>query len=207
MIGDSITDCERNRPIGEGKGDALGRGYVTQIQALLQTTYPELNVRMINMGIAGNTVRELKARWQSDVLDLEPDWVSVMIGINDIARHFNRRHIKESHISIEEFEETLNDLVAEALRHGVREMILMTPFYIENNPNDPILMMVRQYGSAVRRISERHNTRFVDVQSAFDRFLDFHYSLEVSADRIHPTQAGHMVITREWLKSLNYCWD
>ena len=73
MIGDSITDVGRARPIGEGRADdALGRGYVMMVDALLGAVYPERLIRVINMGVSGNTTRDLKARWQTDVLDLKP---------------------------------------------------------------------------------------------------------------------------------------
>lgn len=206
MIGDSITDCERERPIGEGKGDALGRGYVSHINALIASTYPDVDVRIINMGISGNTVRELRARWQSDVINLKPEWISIMIGINDIIKHYNRKQIKEMHISVEEYERTLDVLVMESKASGVEKIILMTPFFIESNPEDPVRKMSLEYGAAVKRISNRHGTLFADIQSAFDKYLAHHYSLELAADRIHPTQVGHMIIAREWLKALKYVW-
>ena len=89
MIGDSITDVGRARPIGEGRADdALGRGYVMMVDALLGAVYPERLIRVINMGVSGNTTRDLKARWQTDVLDLKPDWLSIMIGANDVWRQY-----------------------------------------------------------------------------------------------------------------------
>src|SRR3954452_17883523 len=88
MIGDSITDCERARPVGEGLFAALGKGYVSLVDALLGATYPEREIRVVNMGSSGNTVRDLKSRWRTDVLDLRPDWLSMMIGINDVWRQF-----------------------------------------------------------------------------------------------------------------------
>lgn len=207
MIGDSITDCDRARPIGEGKEDPYGRGYVAQVHALLGATYPELDLRIVNMGIAGNTVRELKARWQSDVIDLKPDWVSIMIGINDALRHYNRRRMTELHVSLEEYEQTLDELVAITKASGAQEIVLMTPFFIESNEDDLLRRMTLQYGAAVKRIGERHGTRFVDVQAAFDAYLKHHYSLELAADRVHPTQTGHMIIARAWLKAIGYAWS
>src|SRR5215470_7212383 len=66
MIGDSITDVERARPVGEGRDPALGRGYVQTVDALLGAVYPDQWIRVVNMGISGNTTRDLKARWQTD---------------------------------------------------------------------------------------------------------------------------------------------
>lgn len=207
MIGDSITDCDRARPVGEGKGNTLGNGYVSHINALLEATYPLHEIRIVNMGVSGNTVRELKQRWQADVLDLSPDWLSVMIGINDITRHYNRRHMREWHISVEEYETTLDELITSAKQHTVKGVILMTPFFIEGNTSDRIREMADIYGNAVKKIALRHKAVLVDVQQAFDRYLEHHYSLEIAGDRIHPTQTGNMIIARAWLQALGYSWE
>jgi len=98
MIGDSITDVGRARPIGEGRNDELGKGYVSFVDALLNSVYPQAAIRVINMGISGNTVRDLKARWQTDVLNLKPDWLSIMIGINDVWRQFDSPKQTEHHV-------------------------------------------------------------------------------------------------------------
>ena len=73
MIGDSITDYERARPYGEGLGEAIGKSYVMLVDAMLKAIAPESRIRVVNMGIGGNTTRDLKERWQSDVLDLKPE--------------------------------------------------------------------------------------------------------------------------------------
>ena len=76
MTGDSITDCGRVRPVAEAVSWDVGNGYVSLIHALLSATCPQRHIRIRNTGISVNTVRDLAARWQSDVLDLRPDWLS-----------------------------------------------------------------------------------------------------------------------------------
>ena len=100
FIGDSITDCERVKPEGEGLFNALGNGYVSYVNALLLAVYPELSMRVVNKGISGNTIRDLKNRWQADVMDQKPDWLAIMIGTNDVWRQFDTPHIKEEHVYI-----------------------------------------------------------------------------------------------------------
>src|SRR5688572_22437979 len=103
MIGDSITDAGRARPIGEGHGQ-LGGGYVAMVDALIGATYPERLIRVVNVGISGNTVRDLKNRWTTDVTDLKPDWLSVMIGTNDVWRQFDAPKFPEAAVHPEEYE-------------------------------------------------------------------------------------------------------
>ncbi|GMA59651.1 SGNH/GDSL hydrolase family protein [Alicyclobacillus fastidiosus] len=203
MIGDSITDCGRKHPVGEGLFDALGHGYVSLVNALLASGYPDYRIRVVNMGIGGNTVRDLQERWQSDVLELEPDWVSVMIGINDVWRQFDQPLMRESHVMIKEYEVTLRELVERTLPH-VKGLILLSPFYIESNRQDAMRSMMDEYGDVVRRIAEDNNCLFVDTQAAFDSALKHVYSASIALDRVHPSQTGHMIIARALLRALEF---
>ena len=91
FIGDSITDCGRKRPIGKGEFDqALGNGYVSLVDAALRAVYPDHPVTTLNMGISGNTVDDLAYRWKTDAIELKPDWLSILIGINDAWQQFNQ---------------------------------------------------------------------------------------------------------------------
>ena len=85
LIGDSITDAGRAQPVAEGLFDPLGRGYVTQLEALIGATYPERGIRIVNVGTSGHNVLNLRDRWQRDVIDLKPDWLSVAIGTSYVA--------------------------------------------------------------------------------------------------------------------------
>lgn len=67
FIGDSVTDDNRARPVGEGNNAALGNGFVRLIDAYLAAEYPERNIHVVNMGVSGNTSRDLVERWESDV--------------------------------------------------------------------------------------------------------------------------------------------
>jgi len=201
MIGDSITDSGRKQPEGEGLFDGLGRGYVAQVDAWLQTGYPELGLRVVNMGTSGHTVRDLKARWQTDVIDQRPDWLSIMIGINDVWRQFDQPTITESHVYPEEYRETLEELVTMTKVEG---LVLMTPFYIEPNRTDWMRERMDEYGAIVREVAERHNTLFVDTQAAFDRVLEHIYPATLAWDRVHPSMPGHTVLARAFLQAIDY---
>jgi len=206
FIGDSITDCERARPAGEGLFNALGRGYVSFIDALLQAVYPELGIRVVNMGVSGNNVTDLEARWQEDVIDRKPDWLSIMIGTNDVWRQYDTPFIKEWHVYPDRYEEKLRKLVNEAKPH-VGELVLMTPFYLESNEQDAMRRTMDQYGAIVRRIAEDTGSLFVDTQAAFNVVLKELYSATLAWDRVHPTQAGHMVLARAFLNAAGFDWN
>lgn len=205
MIGDSITDTGRARPVGEGRGDALGNGYVLMLDAILGAVHPGLGIRVVNMGVSGNTVRDLEARWQRDVFDLEPDYVSVMIGANDVWRQFDSPLHTETHVRIEEYERTYDELVAGTLPR-VKGMILITPFYLEPNREDAMRAMMDDYGTAVRNVARRHGTSIIDSQRAFDALLDVVYPAVISWDRVHLNHVGAMVLARAIAQALEVRW-
>lgn len=207
FIGDSITDCGRAQPIGEGRGEATGRGYVSQVEALIGAVYPERKIRVVNMGTSGHTVRNLAARWQNDVLHQTPDWLSIMIGINDVWRQFDSPRQPDSHVYAEEYERTLRELVT-MTRPQVKGLVLMTPFYIEPNPQDAMRARMDEYGAIVKKIAnETAGAIFVDTQAAFNAALPHYYPATVAWDRVHPSPTGHMVIARAFLNAVGFDWN
>lgn len=201
MIGDSITDCERARPVGEGLFDALGKGYVTQVNALLQVLEPAQHIRIVNMGTSGNTVLDLEKRWQTDVLDLAPDWLSVMIGINDVWRQFDSPLQTEWAVPLAEYTNTLSALI-ERTQPRLKGLILATPYFIEPNKTDPMRIKMDAYGEAVRALSKKYQTVLVDTQAAFDELLIHMHPMALAWDRIHPNITGHMVLARAFIKAI-----
>ncbi len=201
MIGDSVTDCGRVRPVGEGHSEAIGNGYVSLVQSSLMTAYPERRIRVINMGVSGNTVRDLKERWESDVLALKPDWLSIMIGINDVWRQFDSPLQKELHVYFDEYKETLDELV-DKTKPKLKGLVLMTPYYIEPNRNDDMRAMMDKYGNAVSDIAEKHGALFVDTQAEFDKILKHYHPNMFGWDRVHPNNIGHMVLAQAFLNAI-----
>ena len=203
MIGDSVTDCERARPIGEGLFGAIGKGYVQNVDSLLSTAYPSHHIRVVNLGSSGHTVVDLKQRWQTDVIDQKPDWVSIMIGINDVWRQFDLPRQTEIHVLPEVYASTLDQLVRQT-KPKVAGMVLMTPFYIEPNPADAMRERMDEYGELVRQVATKHKVRFVDTQAAFNRLLEHTHSTAIAWDRVHPNHVGHQALARAFLESVGF---
>ena len=201
FIGDSITDCERTRPVGEGLFGAIGKGYVALVDATLGAACPEKNIRVVNMGCSGNTVRDLKNRWSTDVIALKPDWLAVMIGINDVWRQFDLPKMTEIHVGPAEYATTLDELVAKT-RPLVKGLVLLTPYYMEPNRQDKMRARMDEYGRIVKKIATRHGAVFVDTQAAFDKVLKHIYPATLGWDRVHPTAVGHMVLARAFLAGI-----
>ena len=203
MIGDSITDCERARPVGEGLFGAIGKGYVSLVQAQLLAKYPQSRIRVVNMGCSGNTVRDLKARWRSDVVDLEPDWLSIMIGINDVWRQYDLPLQSETHVYIEEYRATLEELV-KTTRPLVKGLVLCTPYYLESNNQDAMRSTMDAYGAVVADIAAQYKAYCVDTQAAFAPLLQEYHSAMLAWDRVHPNLIGHQVLAQAFLDAVEY---
>jgi len=203
MIGDSITDCGRARPVGEGGG--LGQGYVAYIDVLLSAALPAHRIRILNVGTGGNTARDLKACWQRDVLDLEPDWLSVMIGINDVWRQFDCPRQPETHVPLDEYRKTLDELLKAARPH-LKGLVLMTPYFIELNRKDAMRAQMDRYGAAVKELAGKHKAIVVDTQAAFDALLAAYYPATIASDRVHLNPIGHMALARAFLKAVGFEW-
>ena len=205
LIGDSITDCGRTRPLGEGLFDPYGSGYVNFVKSMIGAAHPELHIRVTNVGESGNTVRELKARWDRDVVKLKPDWLSVMIGINDVWRQFDLPDYPEQHVLPEEFESTLDSLLGRT-RKSLKGLILATPYFVEPDRADPMRARMDQYGAIVKKLAQKHEALLVDTQAAFDAVLPHMHPMELAWDRVHPNTTGHMIIARAFAKAIQLEW-
>jgi lysophospholipase L1-like esterase len=209
MAGDSITEsAAAHRPPAtpplDGPAEPLGYGYVTIVHSLLATAYPQLGIRVINAGRGGDTTPGLKARWQRDVLDLRPDWVSLMIGIND-SDPWRQPITKHNLVSLDVYRAALDEIVAQTLPR-VRGMILLTPFYLMTDRAHPYRSSVDEYVAAVKEIAARRGAILVDTQTPFDELLKTVPFESLSHDRVHPNQAGHTVIARGVCKAIGLEW-
>lgn len=201
FTGDSVTDAGRGRPVGEGLHAGVGGGYVRQIDNILNVVYPDWRFWVVNTGSSGDTSRTLKARWQEDVMNLKPDWVSLMIGVNDVWRQFDSPGVIGAQVSLTEYTATLCELLERTLP-AVKGMILISPFYMEPLRDDPMRRMVCDYARAAENAAKKYNCLYVNVQQAFDDFLNYRHSSYISWDRVHPGPIGSTIIAREFLKAV-----
>jgi lysophospholipase L1-like esterase len=204
FIGDSITDCGRARPLGARPGNGLGQGYVSYVDSLLGAFFPDKPIRVFNTGISGNRVIDLNSRWGADVLAHKPDWLSIMIGINDVWRHFDGPPGMEQ-VSGERFESVYRKLI-ERSQENLVELVLMSPFFLETNREDPMRKKMDAYRAVVRKLASDYRAVFVDVQAAFDAYLSHRPSQSLCGDRVHPNGIGHMIIARAFLAAIGSDW-
>jgi lysophospholipase L1-like esterase len=195
FVGDSITDCDRR-----GSAAPLGDGYVSMFNNFLQALYPELHLTIVNRGVSGDTTRDLHARWQRDVIDLRPDWLSVGIGINDVWRYFGDD--LRSAVPIDEYESTLRLLLDRALTATGAGLIMMEPYMIEPDLSQPMRRKMDLYRARFDVIAADYKAILVPTQVAFDTVLQHTKPEQWADDKIHPNPPGHAVIALAFLKAL-----
>jgi len=198
FVGDSITDCGRARPVGF-RG-SLGEGYVAFVDALLGAFRTDLNTRVLNTGIGGNRVTDLAARWEGDVKALQPDVLSVMIGINDVWRQFDST-TDLSPVTPAVYEDTYRRILAD-VRPQLKGLVLMTPYFLEANKRDPMRAMMDRYGRLVAKLAREFDARFVDTQAAFDNYLSRMPTQTLCGDRVHPNRIGHLILAHAFLDGI-----
>ncbi len=206
FAGDSVTDAGRARPSGEGLFGAYGNGFVSYIAGFFDALYPQLDLRVVNRGVSGDRISELAARWQEDVLDDSPDWVAVMIGVNDVWRRFDSPHFHEQHLTVEYYRETLERLIETTLPR-VKGMVLMTPYYLEPNRADPMRAELDKRCEVVAELAAKYSLPLADVQAGFDRFMEHMYSSVITWDRVHPNHIGCALICKVFFEAIGFDWN
>lgn len=193
FIGDSITDCGRR-----DDPERVGHGYVRIIRDHLRAKDPANAPNVINMGISGNRVTNLAERWQTDVLDLAPDILSIKIGINDIWHNLGGR---SEGVDIEQFARVYDDLLAQmrTLLPSCRLVlcepsVIWPPQPIEGNERlQPFIHTVRALAIA------RGADHVVPLHAAFENAKRARADIDWAPDGVHPSSSGHMLIARTWL--------
>lgn len=201
--GDSITDGGRLKG-KENEWDLnhqMGHGYAYLINAALGTAYPQAYFRFYNRGISGNRIADLYGRWKEDTLNLNPDVLSILIGINDCGSTLN----DQSGSSLDRFEKIYQLLLDEAFEKNESiRIVICEPFAL------PVGAVAENYAAwtellkplqeKARMVADRNHAVFVPLQSRFEEMLQFREPEYWIWDGIHPTVCGHQVIADQWMK-------
>ena len=201
FIGDSITDAGSMGAVTEGI--SLGSGYVRMIENLLLSAYPELNLRITNSCINGHTSRHLVRRWQTDLLDLNPQWVSICIGVNDVWRQFDCPAMPEEWVLPDEYEANMVKMI-ESIKDKVKGIFILSPFYMEPLAQDRMRARMDEYTAICERLAEKYGCIFVNLQSMFNDYFEHKATTFIASDRVHPNQIGSTLIAREFLNKAGF---
>jgi len=200
--GDSITDAGRDKTKEANANDAnaFGRGYVYLIAAQLLADRAADSLKIYNRGISGNKVFQLAERWDKDCLQLKPDVLSILIGVNDIWHTLNGKYDG----TVEKYENDYRALLARS-RHALPDLklVICEPFVLRCGAvNEKWFPEFDGYRAAALRIARESKAVFVPFQSMFDKASKLAPPSYWAADGVHPTMAGASLMARTWLKTV-----
>ena len=199
--GDSITDYGRRREVTTfNSPEALGYGYASRIASALALNYASLTPRIYNRGVSGDKVYQLRDRWQTDCYDLQPDVLSVLIGVNDfwhaIEGHYDGTpevYRRDYLALMEQTRERLPDT----------QLVICEPYAINGVKavTDAWYPQFDEIRAAAREVADRYADVFVPFQSVFDRALDVAPASYWTGDGVHANLAGSQLMAQAWLEA------
>ncbi len=195
--GDSITDVGRSRS-NDGE---MGMGYATVMAANLGAECPG-KYKFINRGIGGNRVIDLYARIKADIINLSPDYMSILIGVNDVWHEVGGKN----GLLTEKYEKIYSMLIEE-VKEALPEIkiFILEPFITEGPAidvaHDFFWTDVKEKAAAAKRVAQKYGLVFVPLQSVFDDACKVMPASNWTCEGVHPTTAGHGLIAAELKKA------
>ena len=200
--GDSITDTGRNRDQTDevNQQSAFGNGYAWMAASQLLVSRPVDELRLFNRGISGNKVYQLAERWQVDCLDIKPNVLSILIGVNDIWHKLNGNYDGTVEVYEKDYQALLKR-TKESLPNV--KLVVCEPFVLKCGAvDDKWFPEFDDYRSAARRVATSTNAVFVPFQEMFDRAVEFAPPEYWAEDGVHPTNFGAALMAHAWLQAI-----
>lgn len=201
--GDSITDSQRFKEFP----DHMGSGYAIMVAGELGYKYPG-EYEFINKGIAGNKSNDVYARIETDIIDVAPDYMSLLVGVNDVWHEIDYG----IGLPAETFTENVSKIIEETkAAFPDIKIMLLEPFILEEydtrsteeKPNkwETFKSEVFLRAKLTRELCEKYSLKFIPLQEKFEKMALVTSNAYLASDGVHPTPAGHELIAREWIKA------
>lgn len=200
--GDSITDGNRTRD--KDWNHVMGHGYAYLIASRLWYDFPNKGFHFFNRGISGNKVPDLAARWQTDTIDIKPDVLNILVGINDVDALLHG----DLHFTAAQFEKDYRQLLQQTKQAlPATQLVMCEPFIlpvgrIKERWEEYSKEMIQRRAIA-KKLSNEFNAIFIEFQTAFDKALSKAPADYWIWDGIHPMPAGHELMAREWIAQVS----
>lgn len=197
--GDSITDAGRSRE----DDSHLGWGYAIRVKEEMEFEHPNC-YRLYNRGISGNRVTDLYARIKEDIINLRPDYMSILIGVNDVWHEFE----SQNGVSAEKYYKIYAALIEE-IKEALPEVkiMLLEPFTLKGTGNqaywEEFHQEVLKRAEKAKSVAKAYDLPFVPLQDKFEEAAKLAPNDYWLVDGVHPTTPGHELIKREWMKAFS----
>ena len=201
FYGDSITDADRNRELLYGE-ESMGYGYVKYTaEGLRARGFAEEEI--INRGISGNRIVDLYARIKADCWNHKPDFISILIGVNDVWHEIEG----ENGVELDRFEKMYRYLIEDTKKSLPNvKIMLCEPFVLKGEATAAKFdrfMEVYKYAEVVQKLAKEYGLYFLPLQETLTKAAKGATAAEYLRDGVHPAEAGARLIANEWLKAFD----
>ncbi len=192
--GDSVTDCARDYSDFWG----LGSGYVKYTVEAIKAMFPDDDIEFINRGISGNRTCDVLARAEADIVELKPDIVTMLIGVNDTWRRYDMNMPTTE----EQFAENYKAIIAKIKSTGAK-LIMLEPFLIYNMGRDEYREDLNPKIDVTRKLALEYADAYIPLDGILSAAcVSANDRLEISADGVHPAELGKQVIAESLIPFL-----
>lgn len=199
--GDSVTDCDRNRNHTCQTMEAMGDGYPRIFKQLYDMLFPNNTVSFVNRGISGNKIADLLNRYDEDFKAVDPDFISIMIGINDTWHGFD----EGTQTPVEDFARDYELLLTKLKQDFPHtEIMLIEQFMLVDHPERTAWEDdVKKKRAVTKQLAEKYADYFIPMYDVINAAARGEFTVsDISRDGVHPAKQGHSVIAAEIIKAL-----
>ena len=193
--GDSITDCGRER----SDIKALGSGYPKYVRPYLKECYPHIEFALINKGISGHQTKDLLARWQEDAVDLQPDVISILVGVNDTWHHTETKDWVPNDL----FEANYRSMLEDIKDKTSAKIIMLEPFVLDFPEMKCFHNDIDEKIQIVRRLAAAYADRYIPLDGLFAAACVSDPPSHWTVEGVHPTDEGHKLIADYYFDAIS----
>ena len=200
--GDSITDAGRDKQSRNANTtQMMGSGYVLQAAGELLCTHADKNLIIYNKGISGNKVHQLAERWEADCIELKPNVLSILIGVNDFW------HTKTGGYqgTVKVYEDDFRALLKRTLALvPTVKLVIGEPFAVAgiSAVDDSWYPEFDKYREAAKKIADEFNAVFIPYQKIFDEAQKRAPGAYWTYDGVHASLAGAKLMANAWMQTI-----
>lgn len=201
--GDSITDAGRDKQKQlANHGGSFGTGYATLIASWLLEKLAEQDLKMYNRGISGNKVYQLAERWEADCLGLNPNVLSILIGVNDYWHLRNGNYEGTTEIYETDYRKLLTRTLEEL---PDLKVVICQPFILTGTSavDESWVEPFRAYQQIALKMAKEFDAIWVPFQEVFHKALDLAPATYWTGDGVHPSMAGSQLMAAAWLEAVS----
>lgn len=192
--GDSVTDAGRDR----SNPHDMGEGYPKYASAMIQDSFPDTDFEFVNLGISGNRTEHLVERLQSDFIELQPDILSIMIGVDDVWHHHAVEMVETTD---EYFEANLRRILSEIREKTTAKLLIIQPILLDVADKAHMRPELERKQAILARLAEEYADAYLPMDEIFHTEADEEPTY-YAADGVHPTPDGACYIGEAYLRAV-----